>query len=231
MKLRPGATATVEVEPTKDWPEPRVPPDLKQALSAAPQIIQRSVAGHHADGAVGMGSLGQRDQQPRYPQAAGRGEHLEAEEGQAPPVLLQPLGVHQSGAVEEAAGSSTPSSCRGPQAARSRRAGRGDVPAAGHAPPLAARPTGARTSGLLAPSSAVPGNPGGNRMSFVVSRRRRLALLGMVIGSTHVAPTFVDRARVRHALGRLGWRGSRSVRGDGTGVPRAEHSCRLVRGR
>lgn len=35
-----GEAATIEVEPTQEWPEPRVPPDLKKALSAAPQKIR-----------------------------------------------------------------------------------------------------------------------------------------------------------------------------------------------
>ena len=35
-----GDTATVEVEPTKEWPEPSVPPDLKKALSKAPRKVQ-----------------------------------------------------------------------------------------------------------------------------------------------------------------------------------------------
>jgi hypothetical protein len=34
-----GDTATVELEPTKEWPEPSVPPDLRRALSEAPQKI------------------------------------------------------------------------------------------------------------------------------------------------------------------------------------------------
>jgi hypothetical protein len=38
--LRAGDTATLEIEPLKDWPEPKVPPDLKSALAAAPQKIQ-----------------------------------------------------------------------------------------------------------------------------------------------------------------------------------------------
>jgi hypothetical protein len=38
--LSSGDTAFVEVEPTKDWPEPSVPPDLRRALSDAPQRIQ-----------------------------------------------------------------------------------------------------------------------------------------------------------------------------------------------
>ena len=35
-----GDTATLEVEPLKDWPEPNVPQDLEAALAAAPQKIQ-----------------------------------------------------------------------------------------------------------------------------------------------------------------------------------------------
>src|SRR5579859_7026445 len=33
-------TATLEVEPLADWPEPKVPEDLETALAAAPQKIQ-----------------------------------------------------------------------------------------------------------------------------------------------------------------------------------------------
>ncbi len=35
-----GDTATLDIEVTKDWPEPGVPPDLAAALAAAPQKIQ-----------------------------------------------------------------------------------------------------------------------------------------------------------------------------------------------
>jgi hypothetical protein len=35
-----GDTATLEIEPTKDWPEPTVPQDLEIALTAAPPKIQ-----------------------------------------------------------------------------------------------------------------------------------------------------------------------------------------------
>jgi hypothetical protein len=35
-----GDTATLEIEPLKDWPEPEVPPDLAAALAAAPPEIQ-----------------------------------------------------------------------------------------------------------------------------------------------------------------------------------------------
>lgn len=35
-----GDTATIEIEPTRDWPEPSVPQDLRAALAAAPQKIQ-----------------------------------------------------------------------------------------------------------------------------------------------------------------------------------------------
>jgi len=36
----PGDRVTVEVEPTKEWPEPSVPSDLRKALSSAPREIQ-----------------------------------------------------------------------------------------------------------------------------------------------------------------------------------------------
>jgi hypothetical protein len=35
-----GDTATLEIEPTGDWPEPDVPQDFETALAAAPQKIQ-----------------------------------------------------------------------------------------------------------------------------------------------------------------------------------------------
>ena len=35
-----GDTATLEIEPLKDWPEPNVPQDLDKALAAAPQKIR-----------------------------------------------------------------------------------------------------------------------------------------------------------------------------------------------
>lgn len=38
--LRAGETATVQIEPRKDWPEPNVPTDLGTALAAAPPKIQ-----------------------------------------------------------------------------------------------------------------------------------------------------------------------------------------------
>ncbi|MEX1362866.1 MAG: YdeI/OmpD-associated family protein, partial [Nannocystaceae bacterium] len=37
-----GDTATVEVEPTAQWPEPRVPPDLRRALADAPRELRAS---------------------------------------------------------------------------------------------------------------------------------------------------------------------------------------------
>lgn len=36
----PGKEATVQVEPCDEWPEPSVPPDLRTALSSAPEEIQ-----------------------------------------------------------------------------------------------------------------------------------------------------------------------------------------------
>jgi Domain of unknown function (DUF1905)/Bacteriocin-protection, YdeI or OmpD-Associated len=38
--ISPGDIVTLEVESTKDWPEPNVPQDLETALAAAPQNIR-----------------------------------------------------------------------------------------------------------------------------------------------------------------------------------------------
>ncbi len=38
--VSPGDTATFEIEPVKDWPEPSVPQDFETALEAAPEKIQ-----------------------------------------------------------------------------------------------------------------------------------------------------------------------------------------------
>ena len=38
--LKPGNTATLDIEPAGEWPEPQVPADLEAALAAAPQKIQ-----------------------------------------------------------------------------------------------------------------------------------------------------------------------------------------------
>jgi hypothetical protein len=35
-----GDTATLEIEPTKDWPEPEVPKDFAKALETAPQKVK-----------------------------------------------------------------------------------------------------------------------------------------------------------------------------------------------
>lgn len=36
-KVKAGDTATLEIEPIKDWPEPKVPEDLEQALKSSPK--------------------------------------------------------------------------------------------------------------------------------------------------------------------------------------------------
>ena len=38
--LEPGESVRVEVERAADWPEPKVPPDLKQALAGAPKDVR-----------------------------------------------------------------------------------------------------------------------------------------------------------------------------------------------
>jgi Bacteriocin-protection, YdeI or OmpD-Associated/Domain of unknown function (DUF1905) len=40
LPVSDGATVTVEIEPTRDWPEPRIPKDFQVALAAAPDISE-----------------------------------------------------------------------------------------------------------------------------------------------------------------------------------------------
>jgi bacteriocin resistance YdeI/OmpD-like protein/uncharacterized protein DUF1905 len=40
LPVRDGGTVTVEIEPTRDWPEPRVPKDFQAALADAPDISE-----------------------------------------------------------------------------------------------------------------------------------------------------------------------------------------------
>lgn len=39
-KIKAGDTASLEITPTKDWPEPNVPKDLADALKVAPQKVK-----------------------------------------------------------------------------------------------------------------------------------------------------------------------------------------------
>ena len=59
-----GDTATLDLEVTRDWPEPSVPQDLATALAAAPAEDPGPVERDHPDGALGMGALGQRHEEP-----------------------------------------------------------------------------------------------------------------------------------------------------------------------
>ncbi len=61
---RAGDSATLEIAAVKDWPEPGVPQDLMTALTSAPEKIQDLWKEDHANGALGMGSLGQCDPKP-----------------------------------------------------------------------------------------------------------------------------------------------------------------------
>ena len=58
-----GDTARLEIEPTKDWPEPHVPQDLQTALAAAPQKMQ-ALWKEITPMALGMGSLGECHEEP-----------------------------------------------------------------------------------------------------------------------------------------------------------------------
>lgn len=61
----------------------------------------RSCEGHHADGVLGVGSVGECDPESRHAPAPRRSQHLEDAEREAPAVLFQPGRVHRPGPFEE----------------------------------------------------------------------------------------------------------------------------------
>src|SRR2546430_15530229 len=56
---------------------------------------------NYADGALGMGSLGQCNAKPRYAQTTGRSEYLENEKREATALLFQPCRMHRPEPVKE----------------------------------------------------------------------------------------------------------------------------------
>src|SRR2546430_17443220 len=64
---------------------------------------------NYADGALGMGSLGQCNAKPRYAQTTGRSEYLENEKREATALLFQPCRMHRPESLKERqAGSANP---------------------------------------------------------------------------------------------------------------------------
>ena len=59
-----GDTATLDIEVTKDWPEPSVPPGSCGSSGSCPAGDPGPVGRDHPDGALGMGALGQRHEEP-----------------------------------------------------------------------------------------------------------------------------------------------------------------------
>lgn len=60
-----------------------------------------SVARDHADGTLGMGSLGERDPESRHAPATGRGDDLQDGRRKTATVLFRPFFVHRSRSVKE----------------------------------------------------------------------------------------------------------------------------------
>jgi hypothetical protein len=60
-----GDPATLEIEVTKDWPEPSVSPGSCDSSGSCPAEDPEPVERDHPDGAsLGMGALGQRHEEP-----------------------------------------------------------------------------------------------------------------------------------------------------------------------
>ena len=71
------------------------PPSLRRRTRS------RSCEGHHADGVLGAGSVGECDPESRHAPAPRRSQHLEDAEREAPAVLFQPGRVHRPRPFEE----------------------------------------------------------------------------------------------------------------------------------
>jgi hypothetical protein len=56
---------------------------------------------YYADGALGMGSLGQRNPKPGYAQSTGRGKYFENEKREATALLFQPCRMHRPEPLKE----------------------------------------------------------------------------------------------------------------------------------
>ena len=95
-----GDTATLDIEVTRDWPEPSVPQDLATALAAAPQKIQdlwnEITPMARWEWVRWVNATKNPDTR-----TTGRREHLEDEEREETALLFQPLRMHRPGPVEE----------------------------------------------------------------------------------------------------------------------------------
>jgi hypothetical protein len=99
--LRAGDTAEVDLVSLGDWPEPKVPRGSSGRARCGAGQDPGTVEGHHADGALGMASVGECDPESRNAPAPRRSQHLEDAEREAPAVLFQPGRVHRPGPFEE----------------------------------------------------------------------------------------------------------------------------------
>ena len=59
-----GEDVALDIEVTKDWPEPSVPPRSCGSSGRCPAEDPGPVERDHPDGALGMGPLGQRHEEP-----------------------------------------------------------------------------------------------------------------------------------------------------------------------
>jgi hypothetical protein len=99
--LRAGDTAQVELVPLEDWPEPKVPRGSSGRPRCGAGQDPGAVEGHHADGALGVGSVGECDPESQHAPAPRRSQHFEDAEREARTVEFQPGRLHRPGPFEE----------------------------------------------------------------------------------------------------------------------------------
>ena len=96
-----GDTAALDIEVTRDWPEPSVPPDLAAALAGAPQKIQNLWNEITPMARWEWVRWVNATKNPDTRSTTGRGQHLEDAEREETALLFQPLRMHRPGPVEE----------------------------------------------------------------------------------------------------------------------------------
>ena len=94
-----GDTVTLEIEPAGEWPEPRLPADLENALAADPQA--RALDGDHAAGALGLDPLDKLGQTTGNAQSPDRERLRDARGRKAQALLLQPHPMHADRCIKQ----------------------------------------------------------------------------------------------------------------------------------
>ena len=93
-----GDTVMLAIEPVKEWPEPNVPADLKNALAAVPQA--QALWMEITPGALGLDPLDPLNQTSGHTQATDRGGIVKAQGRRSKTLLFQPYRMYRTRCIE-----------------------------------------------------------------------------------------------------------------------------------